>query len=92
MTARGPESRSDGLLVGGLSLVGGLAAASVARRTARVTWKSVTGTEPPDDPTSRDTDWVVALLWAVSTGAAVGVARLMVERGLVARFATRGRN
>ena len=69
------------------STVGAMAAATIARRTLRLSWRAVTGEPPPDNPASRDTDWLVALLWAVSSGAAIGVARLVVERQVVSRLA-----
>lgn len=80
------SSGSNGLLVSGVSTLGAMAAATVARKTLRVTWRTVTGEPPPDHPHSRDTDWVVALMWAVASGAAIGVARMLVERQVIGRF------
>ena len=88
MASKSDESShesKDGLVLLAASTVGGLAAATVARKTARLTWKAVTGEPPPDDPRSKDTDWMVAVLWAVASGAAIGVARLLVERQLSGR-------
>ncbi len=81
-----PEG-SDGALVMVVSTVGAIAAAAVARKVLTVGWKAVIGEPPPDDPKSRETDWLVALSWAVASGAAVGVARLVAERQLAGRVA-----
>ena len=65
---------------------GSIVAAATARRVTRTTWKLITGKEPPVDPLARDTDVVVAVLWAVATGAAIGMARLLVERQIASRL------
>lgn len=84
--AKKSAKSNDNMLVMAVSTVGALAAASVARRAVGMSWKAVTGTVPPDDPRSRETDWTVAILWAVASGAAVGVARLVIERQIAGRL------
>lgn len=44
-------------------------------------WSAATGKEPPGNPAHRDVTWGDALLWAVFTGALVGVIRLVAQRG-----------
>ena len=78
---------SDGPLVMVVSTVGAIVAATLARKALTVGWKAVVGEPPPDDPKSRETDWVVALSWAVASGAAIGVARLIAERQVAGRVA-----
>ena len=83
---RKKSSGSNGMLVVAVSTAGSILAASAARKALQVSWKTVTGTPPPDDPKSRETDWVVALSWAIASGAAIGVARLIVDRQLTGRL------
>lgn len=78
---------SNGMLVMAVSAAGSILAASLARKALQVSWKAVTGEPPPDDPKSRETDWVVAVSWAVASGAAIGVARLLAERQVAGRIA-----
>lgn len=71
---------TDDLMTKAAVAIGAIAAAVVARRVLTMGWKAVTGHEPPSDPRSQDTDWQVAMAWAVASGAAIGVARLAAER------------
>jgi len=89
MAASKRDARTNDLVISVVTGAAALAAASVARRAARLTWRAVTGKQPPTDVRSPDTDWAVAVLWAVSSGAAVGIARLLVEREVNARIAAR---
>lgn len=57
--------------------VGGAAVTKKAMGTA---WRAATGNEPPANPENPDTTWPEALVWALITGAAVGVVRLLVTR------------
>ena len=83
------DSRPNDVVVMVVTSVAALAAANVARRAARLTWRVVTGKQPPTDVRSPDTDWMVAVTWAVASGAAVGIARLLVEREVNAKIAAR---
>lgn len=75
-----PSKDTDDLMTKAAVAVGAVAAAMLARKALTMGWKAVTGHEPPSDPRSQDTDWQVAMLWAVASGAAIGVARLAAER------------
>lgn len=44
-------------------------------------WRKTKGTPPPADPASPSTPWSTALSWAVASGAAVGVSRLLATKG-----------
>ena len=44
-------------------------------------WKKTKHTEPPSDPASPGTPWSEALSWAVASGVAMSVARLLATRG-----------
>jgi hypothetical protein len=65
-------------VVGGLS---GVAAGFVTRALLNGTWRRVKGTEPPANPASPRTGWSDALGWAVASGVALAVARLLARRG-----------
>jgi hypothetical protein len=43
-------------------------------------WRSVVGSEPPGNPAHHEVAWRDALLWALVTGAVVGVIRLVAQR------------
>ena len=55
-------------------------AALVTRVAARQGWKAATGSRPPRNPAAAGTTWKQAMLWAVTTGMVVGVARVLTER------------
>ena len=76
---KGTRSSDDTVTKVAVTL-GAVAAAMVARKLLEMGWKGVTGEKPPSDPRSEDTDWQVAALWAIASGAAIGVARLAAER------------
>lgn len=43
-------------------------------------WRLVVGSDPPGNPAHEDVAWRDALLWAVVTGAVVGLVRLVAQR------------
>ena len=57
-----------------------IAAGVLARRAIETTWTTTTGKQPPTNPESPDTTWAEAVGWAVASGAAIGVARLLATR------------
>ena len=59
----------------------GLAAAKATRKAMDVGWSKTRGGEPPRNPASRETDWNEAIAWAVASGIALGLARLLAARG-----------
>ncbi len=52
----------------------------VARKVATVGWKAAMGSEPPVNPEDPEVTWQEAMAWAVVSGAAIGVARLLASR------------
>jgi Protein of unknown function (DUF4235) len=58
-----------------------IGAVLVTRPVVERLWTMVFRREPPGNPASRDTSWTDALLWALFTGAIVGVIRLLAQRG-----------
>ncbi len=57
-----------------------IGATVVARKGMTSTWKLATGDAPPVNPEDPDTTWKEAAAWAVVSGAAVGLARLLATR------------
>jgi hypothetical protein len=83
------KGKSDGPGSSGYKLLTSLGAATgafVARKLMSVIWKAVTGRTPPDKPESLDVDLAEAVAWAVVSGAAVGVARVLAQRRVTATW------
>jgi hypothetical protein len=59
----------------------GLAAGLVTRRTLDALWQATKGEDPPANPASPHTTWAEALAWAVASGVALAVTRLVAQRG-----------
>jgi len=59
----------------------------VARRLVTSGWTATTGKEPPANPENPEVSWPEAVGWAVASGAAVGVARLLATRKAAAYYA-----
>jgi hypothetical protein len=57
-----------------------IGAAIVARRLVTSGWTAATGKQPPANPEDPGVSWPEAVGWAVASGAAVGVARLLATR------------
>lgn len=65
-------------VVGALS---GMVAGMVTRAALKASWRKVKGTNPPSNPASPATTWSEALTWAVASGVAMAVMRLVAQRG-----------
>ena len=71
----------------GSKLVGiatGIAARKVSEAVLDKVWLKTKHTSPPSDPASPLTPWTEAISWAVASGIAVGVSRLVATRGMAA--------
>lgn len=66
----------------GSAVVTGIA----AKKIVSAAWRKGTGSEPPANPESPDTTWGEALVWAVVSGALVGVARMLAARKAASFF------
>lgn len=51
-----------------------------ARKVLNTSWKAATGSAPPTNPEHPDVNWQEAVLWAVLSGAVIGVARMLAAR------------
>jgi hypothetical protein len=69
-----------------LGTLAAVAAAFVTKQLLSQVWKRVFGHEPPDKPESLDVELGEALGWAIASGTAVGVARLMAQRQVAATW------
>jgi hypothetical protein len=64
-----------------VGITSGLVAARTTRKVLDKTWTRTRGGEPPRNPAAPGTSWGEALSWAVATGAALAVAKLLAARG-----------
>jgi hypothetical protein len=62
------------------SLVAALLGATVARKSLTKAWQTATGKNPPANPADPDVDLWEAVLWAVVSGTAVQLARMLATR------------
>lgn len=64
-----------------LGVTAGVLAAKTSRSVAEKLWVKTKGGDPPRNPAARETTWGEAIGWAVATGVAAGLARLLASRG-----------
>lgn len=70
-----------------VGLGAGLAATKAARSALDKGWAKSRGGEPPRNPAVPGTSWSEALSWAVASGIAVGIARLLATKGTASAWA-----
>jgi hypothetical protein len=63
-----------------LGLVATLVATMAARKAMSAAWKLSTGKQPPSNPEHPDVSMGEAVMWAVASGVAVGLARMLAGR------------
>jgi hypothetical protein len=63
-----------------LGLAATLGATIVARKAMSATWKISTGKAPPSNPEHPDVSVGEAAAWAIASGVAVGLARMLAVR------------
>ena len=64
----------------------GVLSAKVARSALDKGWAKTKGGEPPRNPAVPGTTWSEALTWAVASGVAVAVARLVATKGVASTW------
>lgn len=69
------------------SLVSALAAATAVRKGLNASWKAATGKNPPENPADPDVDVREAVAWAVLSGVAIAVARMLAQRKAASYYA-----
>lgn len=62
------------------ALAATVVAGIAARKALTTSWKVATGKEPPQNPADPDVSIGEALAWAMASGVAVGVARMLASR------------
>jgi hypothetical protein len=62
------------------SVASALLAAAVAKQAIDKTWTVATGKNPPENPADPDVEIWEAVAWAVVSGMAVGLARMLAQR------------
>ena len=65
---------------GAFSVASALMAAAVAKKAIDKSWTLATGKKPPENPADPDVDVWEAVSWAVVSGMAVGLARMLAQR------------
>ncbi len=65
-----------------LGVGAGVVSAKIARSVLDKGWARTKGGEPPRNPAVPGTSWGEALSWAIASGVAVGVARLIATKGV----------
>ena len=69
------------------SMAAGLSAVFVAKKVLDRSWSFATGKEPPENPADPDVDMWEAISWAVASGVAVGLARMLAQRRAASYYA-----
>lgn len=62
------------------SLVSALGAAALAKKGLDKSWRVATGKQPPENPADPDVEIWEAVGWAIASGVAVGLARMLAQR------------
>ena len=62
----------------------GLGAAFLTKKAITAVWRGTKQADPPANPAAAGTTWPEAITWAASTGVALGVARVVAQRGAAA--------
>jgi Protein of unknown function (DUF4235) len=64
-------------ILGGVSAI---LAGIAARKLLVAAWRRTTGDNPPANPAAPGTDWSKAIAYALASGAAMGLARMIATR------------
>jgi hypothetical protein len=62
------------------SMVAVLGSAAVAKKALNTSWKAATGKNPPANPADPDVEVREAMVWALVSGALIGLARMAAAR------------
>lgn len=62
------------------SLLAGLVAVALAKKTLDKSWTLATGKQPPENPADPDVEIWEAVTWALVSGMAIGLTRMLAQR------------
>ncbi len=68
------------VVAAGTAVLAGIA----ARQGVKELWRRSSGREPPENPVAGNVGWAEAMSWAVMSGTAVAVTRLVARRAAAA--------
>jgi hypothetical protein len=63
-----------------VGILAGLLAAKASKAALDLTWRKTKGGDPPRNPAAPGTTWTEAAAWAVASGVAMGLSRLLATR------------
>ncbi len=69
-----------------LALAAAALSGLLTRKVIGVAWRGAKKSDPPTNPVARNTGWADALEWVAVSGVALGVARLVAQRGAAAAW------
>ena len=69
------------------SLASSLGAAALTKKLLDRVWRLATGKQPPENPADPDVHIWEAVSWAVASGTAVGIARMLAQRRAASYYA-----
>ena len=71
----------------GLAGIAAVGAAAASKPVVERVWRLLTGREAPGDPAHQDVTWGEAIMWALLTGALLGLIRLLAQRAAASAWA-----
>lgn len=60
--------------------VSAISAGIAVKKLLEISWKAATGHAPPSNPEHPDVEWHEAVMFAIASGAAIGLARMLTAR------------
>jgi len=75
-----PAAPADSKVWAAFSVVATLAGGTIAKKALNSGWKAATGKQPPANPADPDVQMREAVAWAVASGTAVALAKMLASR------------
>lgn len=63
-----------------MAVASSVLAGKVAKAATDGTWKAATGSRPPENPAADDVSWKEAAVFALVSGALMGIARMVAQK------------
>ena len=64
-----------------IGITAGLVSTKVTRKALDAGWRKVRGSEPPRNPAVPGAAWSEAVTWAVASGIAMGLSKMLAAKG-----------